>query len=81
MNPEPGVADADRRQIRHEGANRANLIGLRKDELRDALVSAGTPERQAGMRVSQVWQWMYQKGVCDFDAMTDLAKDYRSLLA
>ena len=80
-NPELGVADADRRQIRHEGAGRANLIGLGKDELRDALASAGTPERQAGMRVSQVWQWMYQKGVRDFCAMTDLAKDYRSLLA
>ena len=31
--------------------------------------------------MNQVWQWMYQKGVRDFDVMTDLAKDYRRLLA
>ena len=78
---ESGDAEAGRRQVRREGASRANLIGLGQDELREALVSAGTPERQAGMRVAQVWQWMYQKGVRDFNAMTDLAKDYRSLLA
>ena len=80
-NLESGVADEGRCQIRREVASRANLIGLRKEELRDALVSAGTPERQAGMRATQVWQWMYQKGVRDFDAMTNLAKEYRRLLA
>ena len=33
------------------------------------------------MRVGQVWQWVYHWGVRDFDRMTNLAKDYRALLA
>ena len=58
-----------------------NLVGLTRDQLRDALIAAGTPERQAKMRVGQVWQWIYHWGVRDFAAMTNLAKDYRALLA
>ncbi len=58
-----------------------NLIGLTRDELREALLQAGTPEKQAKMRTNQIWQWLYQKGVRQFDEMTNLAKDYRTLLA
>ncbi|HBD90279.1 MAG: 23S rRNA (adenine(2503)-C(2))-methyltransferase [Rhodobacteraceae bacterium GWE1_64_9] len=58
-----------------------NLVGLTRDQLRDTLIAAGTPERQANMRVGQVWQWIYHWGVRDFAQMTNLAKDYRSLLA
>ncbi len=60
---------------------KTNLIGLTRDQLRRALVDIGTAEKQAKMRVGQIWQWLYQKGVRDFDAMTNLAKDYRALLA
>ena len=58
-----------------------NLIGLTRDQLRDALLAAGTTERQLKMRLGQVWQWLYHWGVRDFEAMTNLAKDYRTLLA
>ncbi len=58
-----------------------NLVGLTRDGLRDVLVANGTPERQAKMRVGQIWQWIYQKGVRDFDAMTNLSKAYRATLA
>ncbi|RJL06454.1 23S rRNA (adenine(2503)-C(2))-methyltransferase RlmN [Paracoccus aestuarii] len=61
--------------------DRINLVGLTRDQLRDALIAAGTPERQAKMRVGQVWQWIYHWGVRDFADMTNLAKDYRALLA
>ncbi|MCE8417366.1 23S rRNA (adenine(2503)-C(2))-methyltransferase RlmN [Rhodovulum sulfidophilum] len=60
--------------------DRINLVGLTRPRLREALIAAGTPEVQAKMRVNQLWQWIYQKGVRDFDAMTNLAKDYRALL-
>ena len=60
---------------------RVTIVGLTRDQLRDALIAAGTPERQARMRVGQVWQWVYHWGVRDFAAMTNLAKDYRALLA
>ena len=58
-----------------------NLVGLTRDGLRDALIAIGTPEKQGRMRAGQLWQWIYQKGVRDFGQMTNLAKDYRALLA
>ena len=57
-----------------------NLVGLTRAGLKDALISAGTPQNQANMRIGQVWQWIYEKGVRDFDLMTNLAKSYRTLL-
>jgi 23S rRNA (adenine2503-C2)-methyltransferase len=58
-----------------------NLIGLTRAAMRDALIAAGTPERQSQMRVGQIWQWIYHWGLRDFAQMTNLAKDYRALLA
>ncbi len=60
---------------------RMNIVGLTREGLRAALIAAGTPEKQAKMRVGQIWQWVYYWGVRDFAAMTNLAKDYRALLA
>ena len=58
-----------------------NIVGLTRDALRTALIEAGTAEKQVKMRVNQVWQWIYHWGVRDFMDMTNLAKDYRQLLA
>ncbi len=60
---------------------RTNIVGLTRDQLRAALIAAGTPEKQARMRVGQIWQWVYTWGLRDFAGMTNLAKDYRALLA
>jgi 23S rRNA (adenine2503-C2)-methyltransferase len=59
----------------------ANLVGMTRPALAEALRAAGTPEKQVKMRVNQVWQWIYFWGVRDFDAMTNLSKDYRRMLA
>ena len=58
-----------------------NIVGLTRDQLHQALIAAGTPEKQAKMRVGQIWQWVYHWGVRDFAQMTNLAKDYRAFLA
>lgn len=58
-----------------------NIVGLTREQLRDALLAAGTAEKQAKMRVGQIWQWVYHWGVRDFAQMTNLAKDYRAFLA
>ncbi|MBD3677577.1 MAG: 23S rRNA (adenine(2503)-C(2))-methyltransferase RlmN [Rhodobacteraceae bacterium] len=58
-----------------------NIVGLTRDQLRAALIEIGTPEKQAKMRVNQIWQWLYHWGVRDFAEMTNLAKDYRAKLA
>lgn len=65
--------------VREDG--RVEIIGLTKIELREALAAAGIPEGQAKMRASQIWQWIYNRGVTDFDAMSNIAKDTRALLA
>ncbi len=59
----------------------ANLVGLTREGLRAALIAAGTPEKQAKMRTGQIWQWIYHWGARDFGVMTNLAKDYRAMLA
>ena len=62
------------------GDGRVNLVGLPRGALREALIGAGTPEKQARMRERQIWQWIYARGARDFGAMTNLAKPYRTML-
>ena len=59
---------------------RLSLLGLSREAMRTALIEMGTPERQAKMRVSQLWSWIYQKGAQDFGVMTNLAKGFREEL-
>ena len=66
---------------RPEAGALPNLVGMPRDALRAALVAAGTPEAQAGMRVAQIWQWLYHRGARDFAEMSNLARPYRELLA
>ena len=58
-----------------------NLVGLTREALKEALITAGSPEKQVKMRLGQLWQWIYEKGVRDFEQMTNLSKDYRVFLA
>ncbi|MDB0061747.1 MAG: 23S rRNA (adenine(2503)-C(2))-methyltransferase RlmN [Octadecabacter sp.] len=58
-----------------------NIVGLTRDQLREALIGVGVKEKQTKMRVNQVWQWLYHWGVRDFDVMTNLSKDFRTTLA
>ena len=60
---------------------RLPLIGLPREDLAAALVDAGVPARQARMRETQIWQWLYHRGATSFDDMTNIAKDLRADLA
>ena len=66
---------------RKDVAGKPTLIGLSRDAMREALIEMGTPEKQAKMRVGQIWHWLYFKGVTDFGLMTSLSKTYRAELA
>jgi 23S rRNA (adenine2503-C2)-methyltransferase len=57
-----------------------SLIGLTREQMGDALREKGVPDKQVRMRVSQLWHWLYIRGVSDFDAMTNVAKDMREML-
>src|ERR1700761_8076203 len=59
---------------------RIDLVGLSRDQLRAALAEAGLAPGQAKLRAKQIWHWIYNRGVTDFAAMTDIAKDMRELL-
>ncbi len=63
-----------------ETTGKINLVGLSRDGMRQALIESGTPEKQAKMRTGQIWQWIYQWGVRDFDKMTNLSKAFRAQL-
>lgn len=69
--PNPAVA----------AGGKPSLAGLSRDRLRAAMLVAGVPDKQARMRVNQLWRWLYVSGVSSFDDMTDVSKDTRAQLA
>ncbi|WP_370869006.1 23S rRNA (adenine(2503)-C(2))-methyltransferase RlmN [Ectorhizobium quercum] len=62
------------------GAEKPTLVGLTREEIGTALRERGIPEKQVRMRVAQIWNWLYVRGVSDFDAMTNVARDMREML-
>src|SRR4029453_11259142 len=60
---------------------RLELAGLMKEQIRAELEMAGLEPRQAKLRQKQIWHWIYNCGVSDFSAMSDVAKPQRSWFA
>ncbi|SHN50076.1 23S rRNA (adenine(2503)-C(2))-methyltransferase RlmN [Desulfovibrio litoralis] len=54
-----------------------NLLNLSQQELTEYMQSLGEPP----FRAKQVWEWLWQKGVNDFDAMTNVSKETRKRLS
>ncbi|WP_223215936.1 23S rRNA (adenine(2503)-C(2))-methyltransferase RlmN [Rhizobium herbae] len=61
-------------------AEMPSLIGLSREDMGTALLEIGVPQKQVKMRVSQLWHWLYVRGVSDFDHMTNVSKDMREML-
>ena len=59
---------------------RTAIVGLTRAELIAALTAAGISAASAKMRASQVWHWVYHRGVVDFDLMANIARDTREVL-
>ncbi|MBB3456731.1 23S rRNA (adenine2503-C2)-methyltransferase [Rhizobium sp. BK313] len=57
-----------------------SLIGMTREEMGAALKEKGVADKQIKMRVSQLWNWIYVRGVSDFDAMANVSKDMREML-
>ena len=66
---------------RYVAPEKPSLVGLSRAALADALGTIGVPESQRKMRVQQLWNWLYVRGVTEFDAMTSVSKDLRAELA
>lgn len=58
-------------------AEKVNLLGMSEQKLAAFFESLG----EKRFRVKQLMQWMHQRGVIDFDAMSDLSKALRAKLA
>ncbi len=56
---------------------KTELIGLSRDELAAELAKLG----EKPFRAKQIWHWLYNQGVTDFAAMTNLSKDLREKLS
>lgn len=79
----PGPTDpivAPRKPATPRADGKRVLLGLTKPQLREALIEAGIPEKQAKMRAQQVWNWIYQRGVTEIAQMANISKDTRALL-
>ena len=56
--------------------DKINLFKLSKDELFAAIISLG----EKTFRARQIWNWLYVRGVKDFDEMSDISKKFREVL-
>ena len=70
LMPIPGPADPVPvpRAATARADGRVELIGLGRDAMRTALEEAGLELKQAKLRAKQIWHWIYNRGVTDFDA-------------
>ena len=57
-----------------------SLVNLLDHDL-DALAALCEQQGEKRFRATQLFQWIHQRGVADFDAMSDLAKSLRAKLA
>jgi 23S rRNA (adenine2503-C2)-methyltransferase len=83
LMPIPGAVDPVpvRRESRARADGRVELVGLSKEQIRAALETEGLEPKQAKLRAKQIWHWIYNRGVSDFAAMSDIAKLQRGWFA
>ena len=67
--------------LKPASAGKTSLIGMSREEMAAALQDAGIPQKQVKMRVSQIWHWLYVRGISDFADMRNLSKDFRATLS
>lgn len=56
--------------------SKPSIRSLNLDEIKSFLESHG----EKGFRAKQIWEWLWQKSVTDFESMTNLSKNTRQLL-
>jgi len=83
LMPIPGPVDPVPvpRAVQSRADGKVELVGLPRDSIRAAMEEAGLEQKQAKLRAKQVWHWIYNRGVSDFSAMTDIAKAQQPWLA
>ena len=59
---------------------KTNLVGLDKETIGNLIHPFCESGRIVNMRVSQLWDWIYNKGETDFNKMTNMSKSFRNTL-
>ena len=65
---------------RYVAPAKPSLVGLSRAELSEKLALVDVPERARKMRAQQIWHWLYVRGAKQFDEMTSVSKDLRTVL-
>jgi 23S rRNA (adenine2503-C2)-methyltransferase len=73
--------DHTARAVRPAAAGKLPLVGLSRPQLAEALAETGIAPREARMRASQLWNWIYHHGITDFERMSNVQKGFRQQLA
>jgi 23S rRNA (adenine2503-C2)-methyltransferase len=83
LMPIPGTIDPVPvpRAVAPRADGMIELVGLSRDAIRGGFEAAGLQAKQAKLRAKQVWHWIYNRGVSDFAAMSDIAKPQRGWFA
>lgn len=68
---------AERAEPSEPATGTKNLVGMSREEMSLHVEALGVEK----FRAKQIWHWVYQRGVTDFDAMSNIAKKTRTLLA
>ena len=55
---------------------KTNILGKTLPEMEELLVNLG----QKSYRAKQILKWIHQKGICNFDDMTDLSRELRNIM-
>jgi len=78
----PGPVDPQvmPRKVKARADGKRALLGLSRDQLRAALIEVGVPEKQARMRMSQVWHWIYHRGATEIADFANVSREMRELL-
>ena len=70
MGPPPSKTDV-----------KIRLVGMGRDAIADALTAFGIEPNKVRMRTKQIFHWIYNYGVTDWDEMTNVSKTLREKLA
>jgi len=64
--------------VSRKGKNlKVDLLGLSKSEIVKILIKHNLPK----FRASQLWNWIYRSGICDFNLMSNISKDLQRNLS
>ena len=55
---------------------KTNILGKTLPEMEELLANLN----QKSYRAKQILKWIHQRGICNFDDMTDLSKELRNIM-